>query len=111
MCPMRPPRQAESLPWAAVSSRYASSSAADISLTGVKPSSHKTSGDVAPSGWVYHVLNRSEAGLPLFPKEADDEAFERIIIEAQQRHPMRVLAWCWMRNIGTSWFGRKRMGN
>jgi len=47
---------------------------------------------------VYHVLNRSVAGLPLFRKEADYEAFERIMIEAQQRHPTRVLAWCLMRN-------------
>jgi len=46
---------------------------------------------------VYHVLNRSVAGLPLFRKEADYEAFERIMIEAHQRHPTRILAWCIMR--------------
>jgi putative transposase len=46
---------------------------------------------------VYHVLNRSVAGLPLFRKEADYEAFERIMIEAQQQHPTRVLAWCLLR--------------
>jgi len=34
------------------------------------------------------------AGLPLFRKEAVYEAFEGIMIEAQQRHPTRVLAWC-----------------
>jgi len=67
---------------------------------------------VAPDGLVYHVLNRSVAGLPLFRKESDYEAFERIMFEAHQRHPTRLLAWCLMRNnIGTSWFGRKRMGN
>jgi putative transposase len=38
------------------------------------------------------------AGLPLFRKEADYEAFERIMIEAQARHPTRILAWCLMRN-------------
>jgi putative transposase len=53
---------------------------------------------VAPGGLVYHVLNRSVAGLPLFRKEADYEAFERIMIDRQQRHPTRVLAWRWMRN-------------
>ena len=31
---------------------------------------------------MYHVLNRSVAGLPLFRKEADYEAFERIMVEA-----------------------------
>ena len=53
---------------------------------------------VAPGGLVYHVLNRAVAGLPLFRKEADFEAFERIMIEAQSRHPTRILAWCAMRN-------------
>jgi hypothetical protein len=38
---------------------------------------------------VYHVLNRSVAGLPLFRKEKDYEAFERIMVEAQERHPTR----------------------
>ena len=46
---------------------------------------------------MYHVLNRSVAGLPLFRKEADFEAFERIMIEAHALHPLRILAWCAMR--------------
>jgi len=46
---------------------------------------------------VYHVLNRAVARLPLFRKEADFEAFERIMLEAQERHPTRLLAWCLMR--------------
>jgi REP element-mobilizing transposase RayT len=53
---------------------------------------------VAPGGLVYHVLNRSVAGPALFRKEADFEAFERITIEAHQRHPIRILAWCMMLN-------------
>jgi putative transposase len=53
---------------------------------------------VTPGGLVYHVLNRTVAGLPLFRKEADFEAFERIMIESHQRHPTRILAWCLMRN-------------
>jgi len=36
--------------------------------------------------------------MPLFRKPADYETFERIIIEAQERHPTRLLAWCLMRN-------------
>jgi putative transposase len=53
---------------------------------------------VTLGGLVYHVLNRTVAGLPLFRKEADFEAFERIMIEAQQRHPTGIVAWCLMRN-------------
>ena len=53
---------------------------------------------VAPGGLVYHVLNRSVAGLPLFRKEKDYEAFQRIMIEAHDRQPTRLLAWCVMRN-------------
>jgi len=53
---------------------------------------------IAPGGQVYHVLNRSVARLPLFRKEADYEAFERILLEAQAKHPTRLLAWCLMRN-------------
>lgn len=53
---------------------------------------------VTPGGLVYHVLNRTVAGLPLFRKAADYEAFERIMIEAHGRHPLRILAWCLMRN-------------
>jgi putative transposase len=47
---------------------------------------------------VYHVLNRAVARLPLFRKEADYAAFERVLLEAQQRTPTRILAWCILRN-------------
>jgi putative transposase len=53
---------------------------------------------IAPGGWVYHVLNRAVARLPLFRKEADFAAFERVVAEAYERHPTRILAWCLMRN-------------
>ena len=42
---------------------------------------------MTPGGLVYHVLNRTVAGLPLFRKEADYEAFERIMIEAHAAAP------------------------
>jgi len=32
----------------------------------------------APKGWIYHALNRAVARLPLFQKDADYEAFERV---------------------------------
>ena len=53
---------------------------------------------VAPGGLVYHVLNRAVARLPLFRKEEDYLAFERILVETQERHPTRILAWCLMKN-------------
>ena len=47
---------------------------------------------IAPGGLVYHVLNRSVAGLPLSRKEKDSDAFERVMVEAHERHPTRMLA-------------------
>jgi putative transposase len=36
--------------------------------------------------------------MPLLQKPGDYEAFERVLAEARQRHPMRILAWCLMPN-------------
>jgi putative transposase len=47
---------------------------------------------------VYHALNRAVARLPLFEKDGDYEAFERVMAEAQAEHPMRLLAYCLMPN-------------
>ena len=48
----------------------------------------------APGGQVYHVLNRSVGKRHLFGKDADFEAFQRVMIEAHQRHPIRILSSC-----------------
>jgi len=53
---------------------------------------------VAPGGLVYHVLNRAVARLPLLQKPDDYDAFERVLGEAHQRHPIRILAYCLMPN-------------
>ncbi len=53
---------------------------------------------VAPGGLVYHALNRAVARLTLFEKPADYAAFERVLEEAQQRTPTRVLGFCLMPN-------------
>jgi putative transposase len=53
---------------------------------------------VAPGGQVYHVLNRSVGKNRLFGNDADFEAFERVIIEAHQRHPIRILAYALLSN-------------
>ena len=41
----------------------------------------------APGGFVYHVLNRAVARLPLFRKDADYAAFEQLLCQAQARQP------------------------
>jgi putative transposase len=53
---------------------------------------------VAPGGLVYHVLNRAVARLPLLRKAADYAAFERVMAEAHQRCPIRLLGYCLMPN-------------
>jgi putative transposase len=53
---------------------------------------------VAPGGLIYHALNRAVARLPLFDKDADYAAFERVMDEALVKHPMRVLAYAVMPN-------------
>jgi putative transposase len=53
---------------------------------------------VAPGGFVYHCLNRAVARLALFEKREDYAAFERVLEEAVQQHPMRILAYCIMPN-------------
>jgi putative transposase len=54
---------------------------------------------VAPGGYVYHVLNRANARLPLFHKDGDYQAFERVLLEALEHVPgMRLLAYCILPN-------------
>jgi putative transposase len=52
----------------------------------------------ARGGFVYHVLNRAVARLPLYQKDGDYQAFERILAQALQRLPIRLLAICLMPN-------------
>jgi putative transposase len=52
----------------------------------------------APGGFVYHVLNRAVARLPLFEKPADYAAFLRVLDETLARFPMRILSFVLMRN-------------
>ncbi|MGC1720236.1 MAG: hypothetical protein WA746_14715, partial [Isosphaeraceae bacterium] len=60
----------------------------------------------APGGQVYHVLNRSVGKLHLFGKNADFEAFQRVMIEAHQRHPIRSCPIASCPTTGTSPSGR-----
>jgi putative transposase len=36
-------------------------------------------------GWIYHVLNRANARMPIFTKDEDFIAFETVLEEAQAR--------------------------
>ncbi len=53
---------------------------------------------ISVSDGCYHVLNRGNARSDVFHKEEDCEAFLRLIDEACQRLPIRVLAYCLMPN-------------
>jgi putative transposase len=55
---------------------------------------------IAPGGLVYHVFNRSVGKMKMFRHPKDFAAFESLLIEAHQRFPIRLLAWCIM---GTHW--------
>ena len=47
---------------------------------------------------MYHVLNRGVARLALFEKDAGSEAFERVLAEAMQDFPTRLLSYSLMPN-------------
>jgi putative transposase len=50
----------------------------------------------APGGLIYHVLNRTVGRMAMFRKPADYDAFLRVLLEAHQRHPIRILSFCLM---------------
>lgn len=52
----------------------------------------------AAGNTVYHVLNRANGRATIFNKQKDYEAFEKILVEAKERYPMRILAYCIMPN-------------
>jgi putative transposase len=49
-------------------------------------------------GIVYHVLNRAHSRVTLFAASQDYEAFEKLLVEAYERLPIRILAYCIMPN-------------
>jgi len=53
---------------------------------------------VAPGGSIFHVLNRANGKLKLFRTDGDYLAFEKLLAEAHERFPMRILDWCVMPN-------------
>lgn len=53
---------------------------------------------VADGGLVYHVLNRANARMTIFDKEADYQAFEQVLEQAVDRIGMRLQAYCVLPN-------------
>jgi putative transposase len=49
-------------------------------------------------GFVYHVLNRANARLPIFETPSDYQAFEKVLAQAVERAGTRLLAYCLMPN-------------
>jgi putative transposase len=49
-------------------------------------------------GLVYHVLNRANGRLPLFEKDGDYRAFERVLAQARDYCAVPLLAYCIMPN-------------
>ena len=49
-------------------------------------------------GYVYHVINRANARVPIFDNSKDYQLFETILAEGKEKHDMRVLAYCLMPN-------------
>jgi putative transposase len=53
---------------------------------------------IAAGGVVYHVLNRANGRRTLFQTPSDYQAFMNVCLEAHERVPVRVLAYCIMPN-------------
>jgi putative transposase len=53
---------------------------------------------IAPGEIIYHALNRANGRSQLFDKFEDYAAFERIMVAARRRSPIRLLAYCLMPN-------------
>src|SRR6266404_3690294 len=53
---------------------------------------------IAPGGWIYHVMNRTVGRYRMFRTDEDFAAFQRIMLQAHELHPMRILAYCLMGN-------------
>ncbi len=49
-------------------------------------------------GMPYHVLNRANGRKRIFRADGDYRAFENVLIQASQKYPMRILAYCVMPN-------------
>jgi hypothetical protein len=70
----------------------------DSSLAGVSRSGMPRRLRCNTGGYVYHMLNRGVARAALFHKDHDYAAFEKVLRQAKDWQPMRVLSYCLMPN-------------
>jgi REP element-mobilizing transposase RayT len=59
---------------------------------------HATLARASRAGYCYHVLNRGNARKTVFHKDGDFGAFVKLLKEAQERMPIRLLSYCLMPN-------------
>jgi putative transposase len=52
----------------------------------------------SPGGYCYHVMNRGNGRAQVFHKPEDFGAFARLLGEASERLPMRLVGWCLIPN-------------
>ncbi len=53
---------------------------------------------VAPAGYIYHVMNRSAGRFVMLRRDEDFAAFQSILLQAHEREPLSILAYCLMGN-------------
>ena len=53
---------------------------------------------ISLGNYCYHVLNRGNGRNEVFHKDGDYAAFMKLMKEASERSPMRLLSWCLMPN-------------
>ena len=53
---------------------------------------------IGHAGHVLHIVNRAVRRATLFREASDYQAFMSTLVEAQVRHPIRVMAYCVMPN-------------
>lgn len=57
---------------------------------------------------IYHVLNRGNGRMRIFPKADNHEAFERVLAQSLVRYPITPFTYCLMPTIGILSCGPKR---
>ena len=60
------------------------------------------------AGQIYHALNRGNARNKIFFKDADFEAFERLVQLGLEEYPVDLIAYQWMGTTGIWLFPRKK---
>jgi putative transposase len=50
------------------------------------------------AGAIYHALNRGNARRDIFKKDADYEAFERVMVDGLEKYPVDLISYQWMPN-------------